>query len=216
MPIIHPEILNQKQIKLFPKLSFLKKKNFYLAGGTALALQLGHRTSLDFDFYSKTHFDSSQIIKEIEKVFGNEAKLTVVEKETIFCQIYGADLSLFWYKYSLLKNPSEEKGILLASMEDIVAMKLIAIIQRPAKRDYIDLFFLLNRFSLKEMFVLAKKKYPNFNEYLCLRVLSFFEDLGEEDKRKITVLDKDFSWEKAKTKIFQEVKKYQLSMIKAL
>lgn len=95
-------------------------------------------------------------------------------------------------------------------------MKLIAVIQRPAKRDYIDVFFLLRLFSLGEIFSLAGKKYPNFNEYLALRALSFYDDVENEktEERGIRILDKSFSWQKAKEEIFEEVKKYQLAMIR--
>lgn len=211
---LHLEILNPNQKKLFPRLAFLKKKQFYLAGGTALALHLGHRTSLDFDFYSQFRFDSGELSSEIESFFSNEAKTTLRERETLFCQILEVDLSFFWYKYRLLKKPIEAHQVLLASVEDIAAMKLVSIIQRPVKRDYVDIFFLLKTFSLGKMCSLAKKKYPSFNEYLALRALTFFEDLKEEEKREVNVLDKNFSWEEAKKKILEEVKPYQLGMIK--
>lgn len=214
MPKLHLETLNQNQSNLFPELHFLKKQNFYLAGGTALALHLGHRTSLDFDFYSKSHFDSLKLYQEIENLFKKEAKVTFREKDTLFCNVSGVDFSFFWYKYPLLKKSIETNGPFIASLEDIAAMKLISVYQRPAKRDYIDIFFLLKVLSLKKMFSFVQKKYPNFNQYFSLRALTYFKDLKDEEKRKIKILDKGFSWEKAKEKIFEEVRGYQLGMIK--
>ena len=106
-------------------------------------------------------------------------------------------------------------GIRVASCQDIAAMKLIAISHRPVKRDYVDIYYLFEKFSLKEMFSFVSKKYPNFNQYFALRALTYFEDIGErEKKRPIKVLDKNISWEKAKKKIFEEVKKYQLGMLR--
>ncbi len=211
---LHPEVLNEKQQKILPSLSFLKENNFYLAGGTALAVYLGHRTSLDFDFYTKLRFDSTLLYRKIEDVFGTKAVLSLKEKNTLSCKILDVNLSFFWYKYPPLKKTRKFDGVLLASLEDIAAMKLIAVYQRPAKRDYIDVYFLLRIFSLEQMFSLVKKKYPNFNLYYSLRALSYFEDLKDEEGREIKILDKSFSWEKAKKKIFEEVKKYQLKMIK--
>ncbi|PIS14601.1 hypothetical protein COT64_01775 [Candidatus Shapirobacteria bacterium CG09_land_8_20_14_0_10_39_12] len=211
---LHSQILNESQKKIFPKLAFLKNNNFYLAGGTALALHLGHRTSLDFDFYSQKHFDSALLYEKIENIFSGDAVLSLREKDTMFCKIADVDNSFFWYKYPLLEKPIEFERILLASPQDIAAMKLIAIYQRPAKRDYIDIYFLLKNFTLEEMFSFVREKYPNFNLYLSLRALVYFEDLKDEEGREIKILDNSFSWEKAKEKIFEEVKKYQLNLIK--
>ena len=74
-------ILNKKQLKIFPQLSFLEKLGFYMAGGTALALQIGHRTSLDFDFYSHKHFASSSLYDKIENIFKyNAEKISIAQR----------------------------------------------------------------------------------------------------------------------------------------
>lgn len=207
-------ILNKNQLAIFPPLSFLEKLGFYLAGGTALALQIGHRTSLDFDFYNPKHFSSLHLFGKIERIFKNNAEKISQQEDTLFCRIGEVDLSFFWYSHKLIERPINAKGLLLASLDDIAAMKLIAISGRPAQRDYIDIFYLLKKFTLEEMFAFGYRKYPNFNHYLSLRALTYFEDLEDSKKRPIKVLDPDFSWPKAKDKIFAEVKKYQLSMIK--
>lgn len=150
MSELHTQVLSEAQNEVLVKLFFLKRSGFYLAGGTALALQLGHRTSLDFDFYTKTHFDSVLLYKEIENVFGDNVVLSLREKDTVFCKIFGIDHSFFWYKYPLVQKPVVFGGVSLASPQDIAAMKLIAVYQRPAKRDYIDIYFLLETFSLSE------------------------------------------------------------------
>lgn len=207
-------ILNKNQLKIFPQLSFLEKFGFYLAGGTACALQIGHRTSLDFDFYNPKHFSSFRLYDKIENIFKYSAEKISQHRDTLFCRANGVDLSFFWYSHKLIENPVNSQGILLASLEDIAAMKLIAISSRPAQRDYIDIFYLLNKFTIREMFAFGYKKYPNFNHYLSLRALTYSEDLEDSNKRPIKVLDPDYSWQKAKDKIFKEVKKYQLSTLK--
>jgi len=210
----YPEIFNKSQSKVFPKLKFLAEKGFYLAGGTALALQIGHRTSVDFDFYTLKHFKAGELYEEIEKIFNKNSEKTLDEKDTLFCTIDKTDISFFWYQHKLLKRPKQFKGVALASLEDIAGMKLIAVSRRPAKRDYIDIYFLLRIFSIEDMFSFASKKYPNINLYYSTRALTYFDDIIEEDKRPIKVFDSDYSWEKAKKIIFEEVKHYQLAMIK--
>lgn len=207
-------VLNKNQLKIFPQLSFLEKLGFYMAGGTALALQIGHRTSLDFDFYNPKHFSPSFLYDKIENIFKYNAEKISQHKDTLLCKVEKVDLSFFWYSHKLIENPVNSQGILLASLEDIAAMKLIAISSRPAQRDYIDIFYLLKKFTIEEMFAFGYKKYPNFNHYLSLRALTYFADLEDSNKRPIKVLAPDFSWEKAKDKIFAEVKKYQLSIIR--
>lgn len=212
MPNLYFKIFNRTQAELFPQLKFLEERNFYLAGGTALALQLGHRTSVDFDFYTPFHFDSLVLSQEIEDLFGKKAKPTLRENDTLFCKIAGVDLSFFWYKYPLLKKSLKTSGPPLASIADIAAMKLISITQRPVKRDYIDIFYVLKIFPLGKLFSFVKKKYPNFNQYFALRALTYYEDL--EERRRVTALDPHFSWEKAKKEIFEAVRTHQLAMIK--
>jgi len=212
MKKLHLEVLNKKQKEVLPQLSFLK--NFYLAGGTALALQIGHRTSVDFDFYTPKHFDAKKLYQEIEKVFGSRVVKTGDAEDTLFGTINEVSVSFFWYKHKLIKKPKKIMGVRVACMEDVAAMKLIAISYRPKERDYIDIYYLLKTLPLKEMFSLVSKKYPNFNQYYTIRALGYFDDIKEEDKRPIKVFDPEFSWEAAKKKIFEEVKRFQLSMIK--
>src|SRR3989344_2078389 len=214
MLVFYPNILNQKQVKTLAPLSFLEKLGFYLAGGTALALQIGHRTSLDFDFYNPKHFSAPDLYSEIQKNFKEKAKKISQQKDTLFCNVNGVDLSFFWYQYSHITRPVTYQCITLASLEDIAAMKLVAAGHRPAKRDYIDIFYLLKKFSLEEIFTFAHKKYANFNSYLSQRALAYFEDLEDPKQRSHKVLDPNFSWPEAKKKIFAEVKKYQLSLLK--
>lgn len=209
------QIFNEKQAKIFPRLNVVHENGFYLAGGTALALHLGHRNSLDFDFYCASHFDNVKLSKTLDRTFPSDIIVNLREEDTLFCSINGVNISFFWYKYPLIDPVIQSKGPNLASIKDIAAMKLIAVSQRPAKRDYIDVYFLLGIFNLEEMFSFVKLKYPNFDQYFAYRALTYFDDFKEEESgRGIKVFDKDFSWEKAKKEIFEEVKKHQLAMIK--
>src|SRR3989339_1606721 len=127
----YTSILDKNQQEVLPKLEFLTKKGFYLAGGTALSLQIGHRTSVDFDFFIQDHFDSNELVDEINKVFTTNSKITLIEKDTVFANINGVDCSFFWYQYPLIKTAEIVSGVKLASLEDISAMKLLAVSHRP-------------------------------------------------------------------------------------
>lgn len=207
-------VLNKNQKEVLSKLSFLANDEYYLAGGTALAIQLGHRTSFDFDFYTPNHFDQNTLFDKFQGIFADEAIKTSLAKNTLFCTLKTVDCSFFTYPYKLLRKPVLKMGIPLASLEDIAAMKLLAVNRRPAKRDYVDIYSLLDRFSLGEMINFAKEKFPNFNFYYLLRALSYFEDIKDDEKRHIQMTDKNFSWEAAKDKLSKEADRYQLSMFK--
>lgn len=99
--------------------------------------------------------------------------------------------------------------------EDITAMKIATIVQRGTKRDFVDIYYLLEKYPLKKIISFTLKKYPSYQKMLLLKALIYFKDAEkEEERREIEVFDKDFSWEKAKEKILREVRKYQLKMIK--
>ena len=209
----YPSILNQGELFLLKNLGSFKKSGFYLAGGTALALQLGHRTSIDLDFYS---FKKIQIEKITHILTTNLPKIKIIgtAEGTIFGKFKKTEFSLFYYPYKLLKAPILFEKILLASIEDIAAMKVAAVIQRGTKRDFIDIYYLLKKYSLKKLIGLTLKKYPGYQEQLVLRALIYFKETEKKSKkRSIKILDKSFSWEKAKKEIFEKVRKYQLRLL---
>ncbi|PJE68789.1 hypothetical protein COU96_02975, partial [Candidatus Shapirobacteria bacterium CG10_big_fil_rev_8_21_14_0_10_38_14] len=188
-----PNVLNKKQKKIIEHLDFLGK-NFYLAGGTGLALQLGHRTSVDFDFYTPTHFSSEKILADFQKKFKN---LTVrrTTKDTLIITVNKIELSFFYYPYKLLKPTVLFETVKLASAEDIAAMKIVAIIQRGRRRDFIDIFYLLGKYPLEEIIKFVLKKYPGYQKMLILRALIYFEEAEKEKLgRAIKLFDKNFSW----------------------
>lgn len=126
---MHWEILDDERKAVVPHLGFLKEEGFYLAGGTALALHLGHRRSVDFDFYSPQPFE--EMILE-QNLVGRLKDLRVTHRGagTLIAQYRAVDLSFFHYGYPLLEPPAEADPLRLASVPDIASMKLIAITQR--------------------------------------------------------------------------------------
>ena len=201
-------ILSRKQIKLLEQLGFLKNYGFYLAGGTALAIQVGHCTSLDFDFYTKKNFDSRKLQHLLEEKF-KKTILLQKDEDTLIVKINDVAVSFFKYTYPLIfPLVKQEKFPPIAPKEDIAAMKIIAISDRGAKRDFIDIYFLLQEFSFKKIFSFVKKKYPNFNIYVALRGLTYFVDADKKQTRRL-YLFYNVSWGKIKEFLIDEVKKYQ-------
>lgn len=201
---MHLEILDQKRKKILSRLGFLKKYSFYMAGGTALALQIGHRTSLDFDFYTEKKFDVRELREQFDKKFKKVQEIYIAE-DTLGLDVNGIKISFFRYSHRLIRPCVRIDDICLASKEDIAAMKILAISQRGKKRDFIDTYFLIKTFGLKEIIEFTKKKYPMFNIYLGLQGLLYFKDADEDsEKQRFKMLQKA-DW--------REIKKYILKKV---
>jgi len=206
--------IGQKRLNILRGLKFLKDYHFYLAGGTALALQLGHRISLDFDFYTGKEFDPEALLQDFQKYF-KDVRLVRRAKNTLILNIDNIEVSFFSYPYPLISPLIKIPEVNLASIEDISCMKMVAIIQRGTKRDFIDIYFLIKKFGLEKIFTLAQEKYKgSFNRYLALQALTYFIDADKEKEEQRTKTSTSISWDKIKkelTKIVKEFKKYNLS-----
>lgn len=183
--------------------------DFNLAGGTSLALQIGHRFSIDIDLFTQKDFDPSEIITELEK----NLKFNIIQQKvnTLTINIEYPDNSsnyiktdIIKYPYPLINNIITIDGIRLLTIEDIIPMKLSAIANRGAKKDFYDIYYLLNRYNLQEMLVFFSKKFPNINHFHLIKSLSYFEDADEDANPKVF---KKLSWEDVKIKIEQAANK---------
>ncbi len=203
---------------VYPKtLELLKKlmqekclSKFNLVGGTALALQLGHRISIDIDLFSKHDFDTKQIVSTLSKIY----KLNVVTEfdNSIIQKIeYPTNsgkfikVDIIKYPYSLIKQPITIDGIRLLTKEDIIPMKLSAIGNRGSKKDFYDIYFLLQEYNLEEMFIMFEQKFPNVNYFHIIKSLTYFDDADTELNPKMLIKT---SWEQVKNEIKKQVKKY--------
>ncbi len=175
------EILDKDKQSILPLLKPFKK-DYYLAGGTALALQLGHRQSVDFDFFNNSEFNTANLFKKIKQVFSKYKVVKVQEDEGTLSVIVNKNikLSFFHYPYRLVMKPTAEENFRLASIIDIACMKLSAITSRATTKDYVDLYFILQNFSLAQLLKQARKKMPDLNENLALKSLIYFKDIEQE------------------------------------
>lgn len=209
-------VLNWNQKRILKQIGFFKEYGFYLAGGTAIALQFGHRTSKDLDFYTEKPFRNIDIIREFRKLFGNEITNIKRATDTLFLKIKQTDLSFFRYSYKLIRPLIPYLSVNLASVEDTTAMKIEAIIERGTKRDFVDIYYSIKKYGLKQVLSFVKEKYPEaFNEYNCLHALTYFKEAESPQKdRKRIYLYENIEWKNIKEYIENEVKKYQLDLTK--
>lgn len=180
-------ILDEQRRSALPRLALCRAQGFYLAGGTALALQIGHRDSIDFDFFTEQGFDTSRLFDllgsafqgiPLVKVQDERNTLTVVAASTI-------KLSFMRYPYPLLRPVVRSEHFDLADIADIGCMKLSAITGRGTMKDYIDLYFVLQRIALNELLTLCAVKLPHLDRALILKALVYFDDLDPEPIRYI-------------------------------
>jgi len=174
-------ILDQKRLDLLP---FFKnfKKDFYLGGGTGLALQIGHRDSIDFDFFKEGEIETQKLFNDLEEFFGKHHLLKVQEERNTLGLIVDDSirLSFFGYKYKLIKELVDEENLKLASVEDIGCMKLSAITGRASSKDYIDLYYIFQNISLSDLLERSSEKFPDLDRNLILKSLVYFKDVSLE------------------------------------
>lgn len=202
---LRTDIFPKNQQSLFELLSHQHWiSSFYLAGGTSLALQIAHRQSVDFDFFTEADFNNREIIDTLRDL--GRFELFSEANNTINGLLNDVRISFFKYRYPLLKPPHKYGAITIADMLDIALMKLEAISGRGSRKDFIDLYFLLRHFSLAELFEKYPLKYgiEISNHYHLLKSLVFFEDAEREPMPKM--FDK-VAWEDIKIKIATKVKK---------
>src|SRR3989344_9686034 len=161
--------------------------NAYLAGGTALALQLGHRISYDLDFFTEKKFKAQIFLKKISQF--KDYRHERVGWRTILGKLGDVKFSLFYYSYPLLKKPVKFKNINLASIDDISAMKIAAISERGTKRDFVYLYFIHQKIQINEVFNFYDRKYQKLssNSVHIKKSLVYFEDAEKDPTPKMII-----------------------------
>jgi len=181
-------------------------KGFHLGGGTALALYNGHRKSVDIDLFSDFAFDAVLMMENISQDF--QFDLMFSAPNTLKGSIDSINVDILAHRYNLISEPVSEEGISLLSEPDIVAMKLNAIsISGQRIKDFIDIYYLIEKYSLKEMLEWYSKKYKQTNDLLILKSLIYFNDVEESDW-PVIIKDPDLKWEDVKRRIGKEVLSY--------
>lgn len=184
-----------KKIQSLPNFSDCR-----LVGGTALALQLGHRKSIDLDFFG--HFDLSA--EEIRFELSKLGTLKVIQETKFIFQYILNNIKIDFvnYPYEWISDKISEEGIILADIKDIAAMKLSAITNRGTKKDFVDIFELLKSYTLQELLDFFSLKYKDNVPFMTVKSLTYFIDAEEEP---MPYIFSNTSWDEIKNKITQEV-----------
>lgn len=174
-----------------------------LVGGTSLALQIGHRKSIDLDLFGTLKSDEYAINKNLREL-GSVQLLNKTENINIYL-INNIKVDIVNYHYEWLEKPIISENLILAGKRDIAAMKLSAVSGRGTNKDFIDIYFLLQKFSLSEMLGFYNEKYPDGSEFIVLKSLSYFDDA---DADEIPLMLMPVSWDMVKKNIVKTLENF--------
>jgi len=181
-------------------------KDFYLAGGSALALYLGHRFSVDLDWFAENFSFTPDFRKKLVKV--GTLSIDSESPNTLNGALDGVKISFFEYSYPLIAPKTEYKtNVYLAGKPDIAAMKLEAVASRGTYKDFIDIYFLLKEYRLGELLNFVREKFADidYNETHLLKSLTYFEDAK---KSGMPEMIKRVSWDEVKKSLLRAVEDY--------
>ena len=212
--MLHKTTIDGSTLELLNKLmddEFLK--DFVLVGGTALALQLGHRISVDIDLFSSSPFNENELADYLRTKYHFE--LDFISKNTLKGEIDGVQLDCIAHQYPWINSFNLVENIRLASFDDIAAMKLNAIAGDGTRiKDFIDIAFLSCKIPLNKMLDGYEMKY-NSNPIIPIKALAYFEDINFDEPIKMTH-DSKLNWDEIEkrlknmqdypTRIFQALK----------
>lgn len=188
----------------------LIKHNATLAGGTALALHMGHRISVDLDFFTNAKFRVESIISNIRKT-GHSFRIISEEEGALIAEIEGIKVSIFRYDYPFLEKPIIYSGIRIAGLLDTASMKVIAICQRGTKRDFVDLYFILQDIPFHKVanHMVRRFREERVNPIYIGKSLVYFSD-AESNPEPQYMKGKAISWDKIKKFFRHHVKQFVL------
>ncbi len=211
-------ILDNKRIELLRKIvKTVSLNNYYMAGGTALSLQLNLRESFDFDFCVLDMFNSDVLISELKSIGNIEVKQN--QKGTVDVLLDGVQVSFFFYPNNLVDdivNNNEIPDLKMASILDIAAMKVAAIGGRGAKKDFFDLYNIMKKCNIdteKLASAVIKKFGTNVNYVNMIMGLSYFEDAESEELPRTFV---EYDWNTIKQFFINIQPKFQMALEKYL
>lgn len=182
-------------------------KNFSLVGGTALSLLYGHRKSIDLDLFSNKPFENTDVIKALEKKFKSSFNnRTSTQRFGIFCFVNEVKVDLVRHPHPLIRQEQNCDGIKMFSTEDIIAMKVQAILGRGRKKDFWDIAELLNHFSIADFIKFHKEKFATQNLMITVpQAITYFAD-AEESEDPISL--KGQTWQSVQEFINAKVREY--------
>ena len=199
--MLHTETVEGTTLELLRELqSESTLDSFCLAGGTALALYLGHRKSIDLDLFTPYPFDVLLLKDFLEAKYG--FRTDFLEKNTLKGSINGVKIDCITHAYERLGNPYVEDGINLYALEDIIAMKLSAIADNGSRlKDFIDIAFLSTHFSFYSMLRCYERKFPKSNVIRPFKAITYFEDIDFDEN--IMMLFGIYDWKRTEKRLIE-------------
>jgi hypothetical protein len=201
--MLHEETVEASTLALIRRLMADENlADFYLVGGTALSLKLGHRISIDIDLFIGKDFDSAVVCEHLKAVYGLTDEKTV--KNGVFGFIDDVKVDFISHQYPLIKPVELTSGIRMLSLEDIGAMKLSAIVQNGSRiKDFIDVYSLLEKLPLGVLVKAYADKYPQASPQIAKTSLLYHQDI--DFPVPIKLLDRQFDWHEMSMRFSQAV-----------
>lgn len=205
--MLYTEAVDHSTLELLKSLQSKEYlKGFYLAGGTALALYNGHRRSLDIDLFSDFAFDAAAMLENLSQDY--QYSLMFSAPNTLKGIIDETNVDIIAHRYKMTGEPVMHKGIGLLSEADIAAMKLNAVsVSGQRIKDFIDIWFLLEKYDLKTMLSWYSYKYNQTNDLLILKSLIYFDDV-DESEWPVMIRNRDVKWKDIKRSLEKKVISY--------
>jgi len=202
--------VSERLLTLLRKLQFETVfKDFFLVGGTALALQIGHRKSIDIDLFTQQELRIPEINKYLKQYYNGKYHILNSQKMIYQIVIDGIKVDFVNHPFELVEPVYHESHIAFLGKKDIAAMKLHAIeISGNRAKDFIDVYFLLKEISLGEMFECYCKKYSTDNIFNAKRSLGFFDDVPKESWKEVKILDRKVTANKVKNAILNAIQEF--------
>jgi predicted nucleotidyltransferase component of viral defense system len=203
----------KKALDFLSKEKWLEKSEWYLAGGTALALYAGHRKSVDLDFFTiERNFDEKKLLANFTN--NSNWEIVVEEKNTIYGELFKAKVSFIAYPFFIPMQEKFQYGFIkILAPIDIAVMKITAISQRGRKRDFFDLYWCAKNLEpLEKTIRRLKKQYPSVahNYHHILKSLVYFEDAENDPNPEINF---QTSWREVKRYFNKEIVKITKNLI---
>ena len=211
--------MSQKEAVEAPTLELIKSlqskpylRGFHLVGGTALALYLNHRKSIDIDLFSNFDFDPAALLEQIHQDYSYQLFHTA--PNTLKGSIEDINVDILSHRYKEIDKPIVLRGVNLLSIPDIIAMKLNAIATSGQRsKDFIDIYYLLNSYSVGQMLDFYKDKYNQPQRAFILKSLIYFDDVDLADW-PVLIENPKLKWEDVKTRIEKHVMDYYANSVK--
>jgi hypothetical protein len=188
--------------------------NYFLVGGTALSLQIGHRISDDIDLFTRQDINKDAIFDFLNKNYNGKYQIINIQNLILQVMVNEIKVDMVKYNYELIEDIQTDNGIKYLGKKDIAAMKLMAVSNRGDQaKGFIDIYYLLKEITLNDMFKYYKAKYKQKDINSIKRSLVYFDDVTESNWLSVRLLYDKLSVKKIKQKIIDEMNNYNKNII---